>query len=521
MHLLSPPANPAKWMTLWAACLGLSMLMVNTFVVTVALPAMARDLDVDLGTAQWIVSGFVLTLGVLPVAAGRLADILGRREVYIVGLVAFLAASLGCALATDIYTLLFFRVMQGVGAAIMQPVTLSIVINAFPAHERGLAVGVWSGVSGLGLILGPLLGGLLVIGDNWRPVFLINMPVGLLALVMALRYVPQSLDESASRAIDWPGVALLSGGLFLIMFGVTRGNGEGWASTLILACFLAGGAAISFFVLIESRMEAPLVDLSLFRSGTFVMACLSASLFSATVFGSQPYTSLFMQNLWGMSPLEAGLAFLPATVLVVLLMPFSGVLSQRLGRHLRLVVIAGSISVAFSFAYLLRLGVDDRYLDGFLPAFILRGIGIGLVMTATSLAVVSAVPLAKSGLASGTLTMARNVGTSMGVAILGAAYLRYIDFEASRRFPGIAGEQSPFLVIAARRFIPSTDAALRGVSEQLIVDGYVLVAGVGLVMVLIATAAAIFIRHGATAARPAPTAAANPAPAGAALHPES
>ncbi|HXH21309.1 MAG TPA: DHA2 family efflux MFS transporter permease subunit, partial [Dehalococcoidia bacterium] len=470
------------------------MLMVNTFVVNVALPAMARDLNVDLGTAQWIVSGFVLTLGVVPVAGGRLADILGRREVYMAGLALFVASSIACALATDVYVLIAFRVVQGVGAAIMQPATLSIVTNAFPAEERGLAVGIWGGVSGLGLVLGPVLGGLLVHGDNWRLVFLVNVPVGLAALVMAFRYVPRSRDGGASRAIDWPGVGLLSGGLLLAMLGITRGNADGWTSATVLGCLVGAAAVLWAFAIVESRTRAPLVDLSLFRSRTFVMACVSAFLFSACVFGSQPYTSLFMQNFWGMTPLEAGFGFLPSTALVALLMPAGGVVGQKLGHHLRLLVMAGSISVASSFLYLLTLGVESRYLDGFLLPFLFRGAGIGLVMTTTSLAVVSAVPLAKSGLASGTLTMARNVGTAAGVALLGAIYLARVETGSEGRFAEMGGPPAG-VVAAAGRFVAAGTGDVQARAAGLIVDGYVVLAMACAVLAGIATLTAGFIRH--------------------------
>lgn len=509
MPLLSAPREaPSKWLTLAAACLGLGMLMVNTFVVNVALPAMARDLHAELATAQWIVSGFVLTLGVLPIAAGRLGDILGRREVYLAGLAIFLAGSLGCGLSQDVYVLIAFRLLQGVGAAVMQPATLSIVINAFPAHERGMAVGIWSGVSGLGLILGPILGGLLVHGDSWRYVFVVNLPVGAAALGMALRFVPRSRDETASRAIDWPGVGLLSGALFLIMFAVTRGNAEGWTSAFIVACATGGLLLLPLFVLRERRTPAPLVDLSLFRSTTFVMACVAAFLFNACVFGSQPYTSLFMQNYWGMSPLEGGLAFLPSTVLVALLMPLSGIMSQRLGHRLRYLVMGGAGFVGLSFLYLLTLDVESRYLDGFLGPFVLRGIGIGLVMTSTSLAVVGAVPLAKSGLASGTLTMARNVGTAMGVAILGAIYLQHLESEAPRSFAGAGPGGAASLTTAAERFLAPA-GEFSDASAHLIVEGYILVAAACVVMALVATAAAFFIRPAAAPqTRPQPAVAA-------------
>jgi EmrB/QacA subfamily drug resistance transporter len=471
------------------------MLMVDTFVVNVALPAMSRDLNARVDSVQWVVSGYVLMIAVMPIVAGRIGDIFGRREIYLTGLAIFVASSVACSLAPGLYPLIAFRLLQGGGAAIMQPTTLSIVTNAFPPEERGLAVGVWGGVSGLGLILGPILGGLLVHGDSWRWIFLINLPVGLVALFMALRFVRSSRDESAPRVIDLPGVALISGGLFLVMFAVTRGNAWGWGSEKTLACLAAGVALLPAFALVERRTRAPLVDLSLFRSQTFVMACAASFLFSAAVFGSQPYTSLFMQNFWGYTPLEGGLSFLPSTVLVAGLMPFSGVLGQRLGHRLRFVVMAGSVFVALSFLYLLRLQVEDRYVAGFLPAFILRGAGIGLFMSATSLAVVSAVPLAKSGLASGTLTMARNIGTSMGVALFGALYLHHVRAQAPDRFAAAPAEQVAGLTAAVARLAPAGDGALRAASEHLIVDGYILLAVACLLLTVVATVAASLIRH--------------------------
>jgi MFS transporter, DHA2 family, methylenomycin A resistance protein len=489
-----------KWWTLAAACLGLGMLMVNTFVVNVALPAMARDLDADLGTAQWIVSAYVLVLGVFPVAGGRLGDIFGRRRVYLAGLAVFVAASLAAGVAQDVYVLIAFRVVQGIGAAVMMPGTLSIVTQAFPLQQRGLAIGIWSGVSGLGLIIGPVLGGLLVNGDSWRPIFYVNIPIGLAALWMALAFIPESRDESAPRAVDWPGMMLLSSALFLLMFGVTRASAVGWTAPLILACLAGGTFLVLVFVGVERARRYPLVDLSLFRSVTFVTACFSAFLFSAAVFGSQPYTSLFMQNFWKMTPLEAGLAFIPSTFLVALLMPFSGIMGQRLGHRLRFIVMTGSVSVSLSFLYLLGLDTESRYLDGFLPAFILRGVGIGLVMSATSLAVVSAVPLAKSGLASGTLTMSRNVGTAVGVALFGAVFLHYVDAEVPARLAGQPPAEVAAATVAADRFVAVGEGPTLAATEQMIVDGFVLLAIVAAVLCAVAMAAAGFIRHQAVVA---------------------
>ncbi len=507
-RLLRAPDSPSKWLTMLAVCLGLGMLMIDTFVVNVAFPAIGRDLQASLSTAEWTVSGYVLVLGVLPLAMGRLGDIFGRRRIYLAGLVVFISASMVSGLAPDIRTLIAARVLQGAGAAVMMPGTLSIITHAFPARQRGLAIGVWGGVSGLGLIAGPILGGLLVRGDQWRWIFWINAPVGVAALIMAVLFVAESRDTSAPRKVDWPGVALLAASLGLVMFGITQGNDQGWASPAIVACFVAGVAFAIAFLLVETRAPVPLVHLALFRRGTFVMACLSAFLFSAAVFGSQPYTSLFMQNSMGFSPLQAGFAFIPSPAIVATLMPVSGMLGQRLGPRLRVVVIAGSLLVACSFLYTLRMEPGSTYTSVLLPAFILRGMGIGLVMSATSLAVMNSAPVAMSGLASGTLTMFRQVGTALGVALFGAVFLHHVHSaipDATRNLPP---DQSARVVAAAEHFVAAGPGDTRAEADRIIVDGFVLVAAYGVLVTAVATASAFFIRP----RRLTPEAAEAPAP---------
>jgi EmrB/QacA subfamily drug resistance transporter len=504
--LLNAPSAPSKWLTLAAACLGLAMLMIDSFVVNVAFPAIGRDLHADLSTAEWTVSGYVLVLAIFPIVMGRLGDIFGRRKVYFIGLTVFVVASVACGVSQSIVLLIVVRVLQGLGAAIMMPGTLSLITQAFPPQQRGLAIGIWSGVSGLGLIAGPILGGLLVQGDNWRLIFFVNLPLGLLALAMALRYVPESRDEHVPPVVDWLGLALLTVSLFLIMLGVSRGSAAGWTDYSIVGAFVLGFGLLAAFVMVERRVRYPLIDLSLFRNTTFVMSCLSAILFSVAVFGSQPFTSLFMQNTWGFTPLQGGLAFVPATILVALLMPVSGIMGQRLGARMRLIVIGGSLLVAISFIYLLRLDVTSGYVDGFLPAFLLRGMGIGLVMSATSFAVVTSVPLAKVGFASGTLTMARNLGTAMGVAVFGTVYLQYVG-------SAMGGAQlSPAVIAAAEHFAIAGGETIRAVVYQFIVDGFIHIAFTGVIITSLATVAAIFIRPGVRAAHAAKVAPADTFP---------
>ena len=503
-----------------AVCLGLGMLMVDTFVVNVALPAIGRDLNANLSSTEWVVTGYILVIGVFPVAMGRLGDIFGRKRMYLAGLVIFVGASVACGLAQDIGQLIAFRVLKGFGAAIMMPLTLSIITNAFPASQRGLAIGIWGGVSGVGLLAGPILGGLLANSGDWRLVFLVNLPIGIIGVVAALLFVTESRDETAPRRIDFAGLVTLSLMLFLFIFGVNQGNHEGWTSPLILGCFVGAAVLLPTFILLESRVKAPLVDLTLFRSGSFVGACVSAGLFSAAVFGSQPFTSLFMQNYWGLSPLQGGLAFIPATLLVALLMPVSGILAQKLGSKMRLLIIAGSLSVLISFIYLLFLDLDSGYADGMLPAFLLRGLGIGLVMSAASYAAVSAVPLAKSGLASGTLTMSRQVGTSIGIAVFGAVFVRSIDRDLESTVAGLPPAEAATVIESADRFTPIGTGALGFAVDRAILDGFIEVAAWGIALSAIALAAAFTIRMKAPKpATASPTVAANspivaPAPGG-------
>ena len=486
--------QPGKWATLAAVCLGLGMLMIDTFVVNVALPAIGRDLDASLSATEWVVTGYILVIGVFPIAMGRIGDLFGRRRMYIAGLAIFIVASAACGLAQNIEQLIAARIVQGLGAATMMPLTLSIITNAFPAEERGLAIGVWGGVSGVGLLAGPILGGLLVNGDEWRWIFLVNLPIGIAGIAAALLFVTDSRDESAVRRVDFYGLVTLTAGLTLLILGVNQGNSQGWTSPLIVACFLGAAVLLPLFVIVEQRVKAPLVDLSLFRSGSFVAACLTAGLFSAAVFGSQPFTSLFMQNTWGFTPLEGGLAFIPATALVAMLMPVSGILSQRMGSRMRVIVVIGATSVLLSFVYLLRLTVDSGYADGMLPAFLLRGLGIGLVISATSYAAVTAAPLAKSGLASGTLTMSRQVGTSIGVAIFGAFFVHSVSNGLEAELAAVPPQERAAIVAEAEHFIVGEDPETRPVVEAAVVDSFVELAVVGVVLSAFALLAAFNIR---------------------------
>jgi EmrB/QacA subfamily drug resistance transporter len=456
----NPTGKSAKWLTLLAACFGLFMLYVDLFIVNVALPTIARDFAAPLSTLTWAVTGYVLMIGVLPLGVGRLGDIWGHRRIYVLGLTLFLTASLACGLAPSVAVLIACRVLQGAGAAIMTPGTLAIVTRTFPQEERGLALGIYGGISSLGLVAGPLLGGLLVTTGSWRWVFFINVPIGVVAILMTLLFVPQSRVDVSSPRVDWLGLLLLSTGLMGLLLAVTRGIADVW--TLLL---VGGGVTLLLiFGEIERRVRWPLFDMSLLRNPGFVGVSLSFLLFSAALFGSQPYTSLFLQNTWGLSPLQGGLAFLPAAGLIALLTPASGLIGQWAGHRVSQVAAVGAGVMGLAFIGLtLLLGPESTYANTFLPVFLLRGLGIPIFATCAQLAMLASVPSSQIGLASGTLGSARNIGTAMGVALLGSVYSLSIAGRLSRPVPEIVrGAAEQF------RILPETmsHAAVASAIEQ-------------------------------------------------------
>jgi MFS transporter, DHA2 family, methylenomycin A resistance protein len=477
--------TPSKWLTLIAACSGLLMLYIDLFIVNVALPAIGHDFRAPLGTVSWTISGYVLMIGVLPMGFGRLGDIWGQRALYLAGLALFSIASLACGLAPNITALIVFRVIQGIGAAIMTPGTLAIIIRAFPPSQHGLAIGIYGGISGLGLIAGPVLGGLLVQGEGWRWIFFVNVPLGIVALVLAVLFVPESRDATDAVPVDWWGLLLLSVGLLCLLFGFTRAGDEGWTSSVVIGNCLAGIVILTLFVITERRVRWPLIDLALFRNFPFVMGCLSFFLFSAALFGSQPYWSLFMQNTWGFSPLQGGLAFLPATGLIVLLTPFTGLIAQRAGRRQYILLMFAALAMALSFLYVVvTLTPQSGYVSGLLPSFLVRGLAIPVFSSCVTLAVVSAVSTKQSGLASGSLGMARNIGTAFGVAVLSQVYLFHINttlpLDSSRA--------------AADQFTATGVGVGRLVVEGVILQGFQLTALAGLVFCGSAVVFAFFMR---------------------------
>jgi EmrB/QacA subfamily drug resistance transporter len=406
-----------RWWTLGAVAFGLFMIMLDNTVVNVALPAIQRDLGVGLSELQWIVTGYALTFAALMLTGGKLADHYGRRLIFVVGLAIFTLASLGCGLAESGDVLIEARVVQGVGAALMNPATLSIISATFPPEQRGMAIGIWAGVSALALAIGPLVGGLLTDHLDWSWIFFVNVPVGILAVAASFLVIEESRDTSEERRLDLPGQLAGGLGLFALTYGLIEANTYGWTSARILGAFAVAAAALALFLWLERVQRVPMLDLGLFRNGTFAGANAVILLVALAMFGVFFFVSLYMQNILGFSAVETGAAFLPMTVLIILVAPLAGKTSDRIGS--RWLMTTGMVLIGLQLLYLSRLGVDETFWD-LLPGLLVGGVGMALVMTPSAAAAVRSVPVDQAGVGSAVLNAFRQVGGSLGIAVMGA-----------------------------------------------------------------------------------------------------
>ena len=408
-----------KWWTLGAMCFALFMIMLDNTVVNVALPSIQRDLGASLSGLEWTVNGYTLSFAVLLATGGRLGDIFGRRLTFLIGVVVFALSSATAGLAPDMTSLVISRVVQGVGAALMMPATLSIVTDAFPAHERGKAMGTWAGVSALALAVGPVLGGFLTEHVSWRAIFYLNIPVAVGAVAAALFAVRESRDDTVGRQVDYLGVVALTGALTALVLALVEGNAWGWDSPEIVALLVGAVVGLAAFVAIELRVKVPMVEFRFFSDRNFVGAVVVALIVSFAMLGVFFFLALYMQNILGYSALEAGVRFLPSTLMIVGVAPVAGRLADRIGP--RWLIAAGLAVVAASLYSFTGIAVDSTYLD-LLPGFMLLGIGIALTMSPMTSAAMNAVAVEKAGIASGVLSMFRMVGGSLGVAVTGAIF---------------------------------------------------------------------------------------------------
>jgi EmrB/QacA subfamily drug resistance transporter len=421
-----------KWWTLVLISIATFMLLLDITVVNVALPDIQRELGASLSSLQWVVDAYTLTLAAFLLTAGSLGDRLGRRRVFSIGFGIFTFASFLCGISGDPTLLNLARGLQGVGAAGMFATSLALIGQEFHGKDRATAFGVWGATIGGAVAIGPLVGGLITEHLGWEWIFFVNVPIGLTAIALTETRIANVAAETAER-IDFPGLISFSLGLFLLIFGLIRGNPEGWGSTQIVASLIGAGVLLVLFVVIEARSTHPMLDLDLFRKPAFngvsaVAFCLSAGMFAMFL-----YLTLYIQGVLGYEPLEAGLRFLPMTVLSFVVSPIAGALSNRIPIRVLLGVGLGLVGVGM----LLIHGVQpDSTWTALLAGFVVCGVGIGITNPGIGQAAIGVVPVEKSGMGSGINTTFRQVGISTGVAGLGAVFQSRIDSKLAEVLPG-------------------------------------------------------------------------------------
>ena len=406
----------AKWWTLGAACFGLFMAILDNLVVNIAMPTIRDELDATTTQLQWIVSAYTIVFASLQITAGGLGDRLGRKRWFMLGLALFTATSLLAAFSQTIEWLIAMRALQGLGAAFIMPLSLSLISNAFPPEERGKAVGIWGAISVSGIALGPIVGGALVEYASWNWVFLINVPIGIGALLVTQAVVRESRDESGTVAMDVPGTLLVTGGIASLTYGLIEAGERGWTDGLILAAFALAAILGTAFVFVENRTEKPMVPLRFFRSRTFTGANIDAFSISFLIAGVAFVMTLYQQNVHNFSPIKTGLALLPMVITMMVLSPISGAFINRIGP--RRMISVGMIVTGLGTLLFLRSGVDASYLD-IVPAFVVMGIGMSGIWAPMTTAVLNSVESEKSGVASAVNGAIREIGTAFGIALLG------------------------------------------------------------------------------------------------------
>ncbi|ADJ25533.1 drug resistance transporter, EmrB/QacA subfamily [Dehalogenimonas lykanthroporepellens BL-DC-9] len=444
------PVN--KWAVLAVLSTALFMVNLDVTIVNIALPKIMDRLPASLSEAEWVLNAYVLVFAVLLVTLGRMGDIFGRKRLFIGGLAVFTVASFACGIAPNIGWLISGRVVQAIGGAAMMPATLSIINVCFQSGQRGLAMGIWGASAGAAAALGPIIGGLLVGSLGWPWVFLVNIPIGLIAFVAALKIVPESSDPNASRSLDWPGMATATLTLGALSFALIEGQAFGWTSPPILALFAVALMSAGTFLLVESRAPVPLVPISFFRNISFTAGNVLGLIVMFSLVGLIFLSVMYLQAVRDYSPMESGLIILPLPLAMMIVSPLAGRLADRL--QMRFLLSAGMVMVGLGMSFLSQIQPDTPGWSMSWPLG-LTGIGLGLVMAPLSSIVMASAPVVRSGTASGILTTMRQTGATLGITVLGAV-LQFNMVKNLREF----FDRIPFMPQSAK------DAILEGVSHH-------------------------------------------------------
>ncbi len=513
------PANP--WLVLAVLCLSVFMLLLDTTIVNVAQVKIMEGIGATLTEIQWVLDSYILTYAVLLLSFGRLGDVFGRKKLFVLGMALFTAASALCGASawigdhiglSAVSVLIGARVLQGLGGAFMMPQSLSLLTVTFPPEKRGAAMGIWGGIVALGAIVGPIAGGLIVTDYAWEWIFLINVPVGIGAILATLRIVPESTDPLASKKLDWGGLFLSGLGIFALVYASIEGNKEGWTSPIILGLFAASAILLTLFVLWERRAADPMMKLELFRLRNFWVGNVIAIVVAFGMLGIFFPMTLFLQQVLGFSPIRAGLTMTPMSLMILVVAPLSGRLTDRIGA--RWILFMGTSLMSLGILFIIsRISLETTW-QTLLPALIVTGMGMGMTFAPMTAAAMREVPPRIAGSASGIINTMRNIGQVLGIAILGSLLQNRLGVHTSDRLARLDLELSLTRRIAslARQsqwdLIPTvvTDPAQRGIIfaalQHAFIDALHSTFLVGAIACGCAAAVALMVRNPARAAVP-------------------
>ncbi len=449
-----------RWWALGAVCFGLFMALLDVTVVNVALPTIQHDLNESFSTLEWVVNAYTLVFAVVLVTSSRLGDIYGRKRVFMIGMAVFTLGSFLCAISSDFHIgsltnadmLNISRGIQGLGGSAMMPLSLALISTTFHGRERGTAFGIWGGVSGLATAIGPLVGGALVEKVNWQSIFYINIPIGIIGIGMAAWAILESKDERASKRIDMFGLVTITAAMFCLILALIKGNEKGWTSTFIITLFVIAAVSFIAFIIGELRLHQPMVDPRLFRIPSFAGASIAALTLSAGLYALFFYLSLYMQNLLGFDPLQAGLRFLPLSLLVFVGAPIAGRMTDKVGP--KWILVVGMGFVCGGVFLMSRLGGASEPAEWIvlLPGLIVAGIGNGMVNPPISSIALGTVDHTRAGMASGANNVCRQIGMAFGIAFLGALLSHRYNVLIAHK---VAAIHSPYLTEPIRNGIVS------------------------------------------------------------------
>ena len=423
-----------KWLPLVAICLGAFMLLIDVSIVNVALPKMSHDLHSSFTSLQWVVDMYALVLASLLLAVGSIGDRIGHLRMYVAGLVLFALASLACGLSPNVAALITARAVQGLGAAAMFNSTTSLLNSTYQGRDRGTAYGIWGAVNGSAAALGPVLGGLLTEQFGWRSIFLVNLPVAVIGVVMARRVLNESRNPVASR-LDYGGALSFTAAAGAVTYALIESDDKGWGSSTVLGLLGFSVVALLVFLLIERKVAAPLLDLSLFRRPTFLGLMIAALVFPAAAFSHLTYTSLWLQSVLGLSPIEAGLVVSPLALAAFVVSGAGGKLLHKLAPQLA--IGGGLIFVGIGTLLLMVVSADSSW-TALMAGLVISGVGVGMVSPILMSATMSAVPRERAGMGSGAVNTFRQLGYALGIAVLGTVF--------ADRLRSVGGAQSAAVI---------------------------------------------------------------------------